>query len=238
MPYLLQIRGSDHFVGILRSRVTLRNPQEYDKEQSLPLNVLSGSSDVETLSDVELLTQAGYLTIKSVEFGDTVFLGYPNKEVKRAIAQLYLEQLLNGKVPGQVGAGPIVKVLSEEEPEAVFHILNRLFAASDFVRYPVRDEASVRAFVQVYFSGAGLNARVEHHHAHGRTDLELEIGDRNWIFEFKFAREGENAEARLQEALAQIQATRYGGGSTSKVIYRMALVFGLKERSFRKWACG
>ena len=104
MPYLLQIRGSDHFVGILRSRVTLRNPQEYDKEQSLPLNVLSGSSDVETLSDVELLTHAGYLTIKSVEFGDTVFLGYPNKEVKRAIAQLYLEQLLNGKVPGQVGA--------------------------------------------------------------------------------------------------------------------------------------
>ena len=216
---------------------SLKNPKEYDKEQSLPLNVLSSSSDVENLSDVGLLTQAGYLTIKSVEYGDTVFLGYPNKEVKRAIAQLYLEQLLNGRVPGQVGAGPIVKVLSKDKPEAVFHILNRLFAAIDYARYPVRDESSLRAFVQVYFSGAGLNSRVEHHNAHGRADLEVEIGERTWIFEFKVSREGESAESKLQEELTQIQARRYGADSASKVLYRMALVFGLKERAFIKWGC-
>ena len=83
----------------------LRNPEEYDKEQSLSLYVLRGSSDIENLSDVELLTLSGYLTIKSVEYGDTVFLRYPNKEAKKAIAQLYLQQQLNGQVLGQVGAG-------------------------------------------------------------------------------------------------------------------------------------
>lgn len=83
----------------------LRNPEEYDKEQSLSLYVLRGSSDVENLSDVELLTLSGYLTIKSVEYGDTVFLRYPNKEAKKAIGQLYLQQLLNGQVPGHGGAG-------------------------------------------------------------------------------------------------------------------------------------
>ena len=50
-------------------------------------------------------------------------------------------------------------------------ILNRLFLAIDYQRYPVRDEASLRAYVQVYFAGAGLDVKVEHHNAHGRSDL-------------------------------------------------------------------
>ena len=215
----------------------MKNPAEYDKEQSLPLNVLSGSSDVENLSDVGLLTQAGYLTIKSVEYGDTVFLGYPNKEVERAIAQLYLEQLLNGRLPGQIGAGPIVKVLFGENPESVFHMLNRLFLAIDYDRYPVEDESSVRAFVQVYFSGAGLDPKVEHHNAHGRSDLEVQAGERHWIFEFKVLRNGESAEHKLREAVSQIEARRYGAESASQVIYRVALVFDLKEKMFIRWQC-
>ena len=51
-----------------------------------PLSTLSGSSDLENLSDLGLLTQAGYLTIKAVRYGDTVFLDYPNLEVKCAMA--------------------------------------------------------------------------------------------------------------------------------------------------------
>lgn len=216
---------------------SLRNPESYDKEQVLSLKVLSGSSDVENLSDVGLLAQAGYLTIKSVEFGNTVFLGYPNQEVKGAIAQLYLEQLLNGKVPGEVGAGPVVKVLAEESPESVLHILNRLFAAIDYHRYPVTDESSVRAFVQIYFSGAGLDTKVEHHNAYGRSDLEVTVNVRHWIFEFKVSKDGESAESKLHEAISQIERRRYGAESPRKALYRMALVFGLKERRFVKWRC-
>ena len=164
---------------------TIKEPEEYARDKTISLSALTGSSDVETLSDIGLLTQAGYLTIKSVEFGNTVFLDYPNLEVKRAMAQLYTERLLDGKVAGQVGAGPIVKVLCEESAESVFHILNRLFLAIDYQRYPVRDEASLRAYVQVYFAGAGLDVKVEHHNAHGRSDLEVNAGNRHWIFEFK-----------------------------------------------------
>jgi len=66
--------------------------------------------------------------------------------------------------------------------------LNRLFAAIDYVRYPIEDEFSLRAFVQVYLSGAGLNSRIEHHNAHGRTDLEVEIGgERTGYLNLKFS---------------------------------------------------
>ena len=86
---------------------------------------------------------------------------------------LYTELLLKGKVAGQVGAGDIVQVLRNGDPEEVFHTLNRLFTAIDYQNYPVTDEATVRAFIQVYLAGAGLDSKVERHNSHGRSDLEV-----------------------------------------------------------------
>ena len=214
---------------------SLRNPEEYAKEKSITLSNLSGSSDAENLSDIGLLTQAGYLTIKSVEYGDTVYVDYPNAEVRRAMAQLYLEQLLNGRSAGQVGAGPIVKVLSSESAESVFHILNRLFASIDYQHYPVKDEYSVRGFTQVYMAGAGLEPGVEVHNCKGRSDLEVSAGNRHWVFEFKYCREGENSEKLLWEAVEQIQSRHYGEQVLAKEMIRVALVFSEKERQFVKW---
>ena len=213
----------------------LKDPEEYARDKTIALSELAGSSDVETLSDIGLLTQAGYLTIKSVEFGNTVFLDYPNLEVKRAMAQLYTEHLLDGKVAGQVGAGPIVKVLYEESAESVFHILNRLFLAIDYQRYPVRDEASLRAYVQVYFAGAGLDVKVEHHNAHGRSDLEVNAGNRHWIFEFKVVQGNKGETEKLSEAVEQIKQRHYGDQQYSQEVKRVALVFSIEDRKFVKW---
>ena len=58
---------------------------------------LSEPSDIENLSDVELLTQTGYLTLKRIQ-GTTVYVGYPNLEVRAAVAQLYQEQTLKEKL--------------------------------------------------------------------------------------------------------------------------------------------
>ncbi|WP_290432799.1 PD-(D/E)XK nuclease domain-containing protein, partial [uncultured Parasutterella sp.] len=145
------------------------------------------------------------------------------------------ERLLQGRVAGQVGAGPIVKVLSEESTESLFHILNRLFLAIDYGNYPVRDESSVRAYVQVYFAGAGLDPRVEHHSAHGRSDLEVKAGDRHWVFEFKVVREGESEEQKLQEGAEQMLSKRYGQQECSPELKRVVLVYSIKSRQFVKW---
>lgn len=209
----------------------LKDPEEYARDKTIALSELAGSSDVETLSDIGLLTQAGYLTIKSVEFGNTVFLDYPNLEVKRAMAQLYTEHLLDGKVAGQVGAGPIVKLLYEESAESVFHILNRLFLAIDYQRYPVRDEASLRAYVQVYFAGAGLDVKVEHHNAHGRSDLEVNAGNRHWIFEFKVVQGNKGETEKLSEAVEQIKQRHYGDQQYSQEVKRVALVFSIEDEN-------
>ena len=49
---------------------------------------------------------------------------------------LYTELLLKGKVAGQVGAGDIVQVLRNGDPEEVFHTLNRLFTAIECFSFP------------------------------------------------------------------------------------------------------
>ena len=110
---------------------SMRDPEEYGRDKFVSLSSLSGSSSLESLSDLALLTQTGYLTIKAVKYGDTVFLDYPNLEVKKSMGQLYVEHLLTGRSAGQVGAGPIVQVLSEESAEALVHIFNRLFMLVD-----------------------------------------------------------------------------------------------------------
>ena len=101
------------------------------------------------------------------------------------MAQLYTERLLAGRTVEQVGADNISYRLATENVEAIFHLLNKLFSSIDYQKYPVRDEASVRAFAQVFFSGAGLNPIVEHHNSKGRSDLEVKVGARYWVFEFK-----------------------------------------------------
>lgn len=212
---------------------SLRRPEEYGKDKSLPLSMLSGSSDIEGVSDLVLLTQTGYLTIKDVKYG-VAYLGYPNAEVQTAMANLYMELLLKGRVAGQVGAGPIVEVLVNETPEELFRILNRLFGSIDYQNYPVRDEASVRGFVQVYLTGAGLSPRIEQHSAHGRSDLEVIVGKRHWIMEFKVITNSSEEEVKLLEALEQLR--KYGKESNSPELFKVALVFSKEKREFVRWS--
>lgn len=213
---------------------SLRNPEEYGKEKSVPINVLSGSSDPNSLSDIGLLTQTGYLTIKKVE-GETVYVGYPNLEVRTAMAQLYIEQLLAGKTLEQAGADKIARRLETEGVDSIVHMLNRLFASLDYMNYPVRNEASLRSFIQVFFSGAGLDPIVEHHNAHGRSDLEVRAGERVWLLELKVAKVGENSERLLREAVDQIKERRYGYSHLDKTIIKVALVFSIEKREFVHW---
>ena len=58
--------------------------------------------------------------------------------------------------------------------------------------------------------GAGIDVVVEKHTALGRSDLEVETGNRRWIFEFKFAKDEEE-------------------------VNRMALVFDAAQRRFVAW---
>ena len=78
--------------------------------------------------------------------------------------------------------------MSDGSLDEVVNQLNRAVQAIDYHRYPIMEEASCRAYLQVLLIGAAMLPRVEVHHALGRSDMEVEVGKRHWMFEIKFAK--------------------------------------------------
>ncbi len=214
---------------------SLRHPGSFAAEKSITLSELNCGSDARTLSDIELLTRAGYLTIRKI-VGTTAYLDYPNAEVRTSMARLYTGLLLKGKTAEQAGAENAESRLAGASPEEVFELFNRFFGSLDDQNYPVRDEASVCAFVQVLLAGAGLDPKADVHYGRVGSGLAARAGNRLWLFEFRVARAGESAEAGLSEAAGQLKAKECGLQQGGLELIRMALVFSQEERQFVQWA--
>ena len=214
----------------------LRSPESMTEDKYVRLDQLVASSDFETLNDLVLLTQTGYLTIKRVE-RNSVYLGYPNLEVEDSMSQLYVTELLDGKPFAAVGADNIDRQLAVEKPEGIIHLFNRLLAATDYRFFNEIKEIDVQTILFAYLAGSGLKPEVERHSSRGRSDLEVVSGGRVWIFEIKIQRKGESAEKKLEEALSQIIARGYGEDHDSDKleVIRLGIVFSTESRRIVKW---
>jgi len=210
---------------------SLKDPTQYGNLQSVALNNLSISADISTLDDVVLLMQAGYLTIKAVEYG-TTYLDYPNREVAESMAQYYTQVVLKRRNLAQIGAGDIIECLKREDADTFVDRLNKAFLAIDYTGYPVTDEYKCCAMAAMFLAGAGLPAMSQTHNALGRSDLEAVLGSTRWVLEFKFARPGDDPEALLAEALSQAESRQYGAQSSETRLMHMGLVFSEDKRQF------
>lgn len=186
------------------------------------------------------MTQAGYLTIKDYHDGE-FSLGYPNEEVKASMGALYSGMLLTGKTLSEVKAGNIVSLMAKDTPDAVITGFNRMFLALDHVRYPVVDEAACRGYLQAMLCGTGVYARVEVHNALERSDLEVDAGNRRWIFELEYlaasASKSETLKTQLlAESVKQTRLRRYGEQAVfGRKLVRIAAVFSATKRQIVCW---
>ena len=211
----------------------LKSPAEYGELHGIRSDVLDSASDFDSISDLALLTQAGYLTIKRSQ-GRTFFVGYPNFEVADSMASLYTNMLLRNETLETVGAGGLESALKTANIPEVFQSANKAFAALDYQQYPIINEKYCQAFLQVFIFGANYDVTAEKHTAFGRSDLEFDADKYHWVIELKFQRKKENAEALLSEAVDQIRDRNYGSTS-SKELVRVAAVFSEEKRAFVCW---
>lgn len=229
LAYWFETGGAASLLKCLKTQA-VKAPEEFSREKIISRSELLGVSG--SLSDIALLTQAGYLTIKEPMSGETFLLDYPNLEVRRSMAQLYTQQLLKGKVPGQVGAGPIVEALSEGSLDFVVLVLNRFFLAIDYQKYPVKDEATLRAYVQVYFAAAGVEVVEEYRGANGRKELKVKAGRQDWLFDFRIVKV---ASVHCVDADECMRKTHLGHQEGRKDLRQVKLVFSTSTRQFVQW---
>ena len=211
----------------------LKSPTEYGEEQAVGCDELDASADFDEISDLVLLTQAGYLTIKRHEI-DTFFVSYPNREVAKSMASLYARMLLKKKTVGSVGGQKIKDAVLAGSIEDLFSAVNKTFAAFDYVQHPIKTEKICQTFLLITLTCVGFEVISERHNALGRSDLEWDTNDHHWVIELKFQRRGQDANALLADAVRQIRDKNYGA-SSSKPLIRAAAVFSEEKRAFVGW---
>ena len=146
----------------------------------------------------------------------------------------------------QIGVTLLERTLANQSIDEIAELFNRVFNAIDYQHYPVNNEATCRAILQVLLMGAAMMPSVEVHTAHGRSDLEVTAGSRHWVFEIKFARSKSEVSKLLAEGVAQIKMRQYGERLDNSAksaplrapltLSRAVLVFSAEERRFEAWA--
>ncbi len=214
---------------------TLAKPISYSETKEVRLSELSAARQYDDIGLEALLTQAGYLTIKETTTDQYAILGYPNLEVAVSMAQLYADELLSGKRLRQPGSTLITHVLAKGTSDELVEQFNGVVNAIDYVKYPIVDEASLRAYIQVLLIGAAMIPQVEVHSALGRSDMEVCAGNCHWVLEFKYASTESEVNRLLREGIEQVHSRHYGITTDQQDLKRLVLVFNAQKRSFTAW---
>ena len=213
---------------------SLKKPEDYGKDLLVSLDRIDCNQDLDSISDVAMLNQTGYLTIKEAKVeSDAVILNYPDYEVSKSMAQLFTDKVFSGQLPQEIIGETAWDLFGSGEITDIVAKLNQILLAIDYQRYPVKDEASVRSHLQMYLTGSNIQVSVEKHNAKGRSDLEFKVKDRYWVIELKFAKEQDNPKKLLDEAVELLKSRQYGEQHENRLQHlRLALVFSQKDRQF------
>lgn len=227
--FLNYLKGRSDKTGTL-------NPEKFDQLHELDKSMLSGPVQTNDqgelmLDEYVLLTQAGYLTIRSVD-GQSVFVGFPNQEVRIALAMLYRRSFWSSMAVCNGIMRDFQKALLLGDSKDLEAALNAMLHELVYETYPLRSESVVRALVQIFCLGGALDARAEVHSFRGRSDLEISIGDTDLIIEFKYVRESDETAKGLSAALVQLRARSYGLERSGRRLRRMAAVYCEAARKF------
>ena len=196
--------------------------------------------DVGDIDPRALMFQTGYLTIAGEERrGVRTFytLEFPNLEVRASFSEGLLAHL--GRDEAEVSEqGPALLERLEANDFDGFN--EQLHACLAGLPHQWRDsgylgqfESHYAAMLYLTFRAVGADVRAEEASLQGRADMVLLHGGQVFILEFKMAKDGQDAEAAMAEAMGQMRrrgyADKYRAGN--ELVHLIGVVFGSQERN-------
>ncbi len=180
-----------------------------------------------------LMYQSGYLTLKSDINSNrsTLLLGFANKEVSTALCRLLSMKLFSKTI--EIITYNNVNLLETSSVEELISLFNSVTAAVVYDKNTViHDEPSLRAVIQAYLMGKGVDVRSEQHNFKGRSDILINLDNRRIVLELKYSDEGQNVESLLEDAVKQIKEKEYGSEYLEgRELIQIACVFdGSKDK--------
>ena len=199
------ISGSPSFIAKYMKKHKIQNPDEY-RHIEVPSD-FADSHEIETSKPESFLYQSGYLTIEKFE-NDVITLDYPNEEVRKSLARLYLDEFYH--INGFITLGTqIWQFLTTGDIEQVITVYNIAIADIPYEDFSKRDEFWYRSLFVMLLRGAGFIPLAEVHTYKGRADVVVQFERQIVVLEFKFAETSSDIDKKKMEGLEQIKEKGY-----------------------------
>ena len=185
---------------------------------------------------IQILYQAGYLTIKTYESDRERFtLGFPNDEVRYCFLELLLKVLY---AQSALRALAELDLLEDEIRDGNLDaFMTRMQSFIAGMSYPTTDELNLiewnyQMVFYLVFRLMGQHVHTEVHNIVGRADCVVELKDTIYLFEFKLWSTGSP-----EDALAQIEEKGYAVPyqSSGKKLIAVGASFDEAKRNIGAW---
>lgn len=193
------------------------------------------TSDVNTTNPKLFLYQSGYLTIKDV-IEDSYVLGFPNREVKKALFELVIPIMLKKDKDETENTIQELKMnFSTGNVEEGILCLKQLIAHTPYSTQKKERfvfEEHFRFILKNLFYICGFNVKEEEQVADGRIDLVVETSNIIYVIELKMSDNG-GTSAATQQIITRHYKDAYC--ACHKSVVGLALVFDKDNRGLQDW---
>ena len=224
------------------------------KNTELTAKAITSPVDFAQISVLPLLAESGYLTIKGIKQGGsnpTFYCGLPNREVLDEFDWVLMDHIntriskSNKKLLSTVKQG-LGKALLQGDIKSVCYLLNEIFSGILYDTFKFPHEALYRTLIAGWFRDVATEVREETPNYKGRSDIELTIGDKFYVFELKLIhnitpndnkRSFKDKYGLLKAASQQIISKGYAVNphTEGKPVIGVALVISNMRRCIAAW---
>ena len=199
--------------------------------QSTGENTLQ-ESDSAYSSDLAILFQAGFLTIKDYDLHKRLYkLGIPNREVEEGLSQLFMEKFLYpDKNKGESIIRDLASCLEDGAPERFLILLKAFFAGVPFDLSKGSKEVYFHNAFYILTNLLGLMVEAERHTSAGSVDLVISTAKYVYVIEIKLNK-------KAQTAIDQINMKDYSlaWSADNRKVFKIGVSFSSRTRTIREW---
>ena len=179
-----------------------------------------------------LMTQCGYLSLKKgYEISEHVALTIPNLELRKALTRLTLYKVFGSFFTNECGdLEDFIQNATAAQIVAKFNeILAKIPRSNRY--YNFENEHQIKTVLQMFVLGSGISCYREVYESQGFPDFIIELDSKIIIVEFKYTKNSNEVEAKLEDGVNQILARDYGASfDCNKDRLKFAVVYDANLR--------
>ena len=202
------------------------------KNIRIPTDVFKNPSALQTMDQNVLMTQCGYLSLKKGNMLDKkAVLVIPNLELRKALSRLTLYKVFGSFFTNE--SGDLEDFIQNATAAQIVAKFNEILAKIPRSNkcYNFADEYQIKTVLQMFVLGSGISCYREVYESQGFPDFIIELDSKIIIIEFKYTKNSNEVEAKLDDGVNQILARDYGASfDCNKDRLKFAVVYDANLR--------